>query len=145
MKPPEDDFVMQMLLIVSGMHTLTQTRTRSNYHSISYSGCSSRNKEVEATQPLHHAADGILKVSTDSLMLVGSSSTHLNQTLIRGKETVGGMNTATFLADWYYSSNLRNKKISKTDLFCAYNQIPIPEADIPKTAIAIPLGLFESH
>ncbi|VDL64552.1 unnamed protein product, partial [Hymenolepis diminuta] len=43
-----------------------------------------------------------------------------------------------------FSSNLRNKKaFSKIDLVRAYNQIPMAEADVPKTAIATPFGLFE--
>ncbi|VUZ39991.1 unnamed protein product [Hymenolepis diminuta] len=38
-----------------------------------------------------------------------------------------------------FSSNLRNKKaFSKIDLVRAYNQIPMAEADVPKTAIATP-------
>ncbi|VDL58972.1 unnamed protein product [Hymenolepis diminuta] len=40
-----------------------------------------------------------------------------------------------------FSSNLRDK-ISRIDLVRVYNQIPMAEADFPKTAIATPFGLF---
>lgn len=42
-----------------------------------------------------------------------------------------------------FSSNLRNKKISKISLAIAYNQIPVTDADISKTAIATSFGLLE--
>jgi hypothetical protein len=36
-----------------------------------------------------------------------------------------------------------NTVISKIDLVKAYHQIPIDKADVPKTVIATPFGLFE--
>lgn len=47
-----------------------------------------------------------------------------------------------FLND--FTSNLQGKKIfSKIDLQKAFNQVPVSEEDIPKTAITTPFGLFE--
>jgi hypothetical protein len=46
------------------------------------------------------------------------------------------------LAD--FSSNLANCRVfSKIDLIKGYYQVPVAEADIPKTAVITPLGLFE--
>ncbi|KAM3172655.1 hypothetical protein ACTXT7_014093 [Hymenolepis weldensis] len=44
-----------------------------------------------------------------------------------------------------FSSNLRNKKISKIDLVSAYNQISMAEADIPKTDTVTPYGFCEDN
>lgn len=47
-----------------------------------------------------------------------------------------------FLQD--FTSSMHGKKIfSKIDLVKAYYQVPIEPSDIPKTAIALPFGLFE--
>ena len=42
------------------------------------------------------------------------------------------------------SSQLRGKKIfPKVDLVRGYNQIPVAAADVPKTTVITPFGLFE--
>ena len=39
---------------------------------------------------------------------------------------------------------MKSKKIfSKVDLVCGYNQIPVAAADVPKTAVITPFGVFE--
>ena len=53
--------------------------------------------------------------------------------------------------DWYpvpclqhFGSQLKGKKIfSKVDLVHRYNQIPVAAANVPKTAVIMPFGLFE--
>ena len=53
--------------------------------------------------------------------------------------------------DWYtvlniqdFSSQLKGKKIfSKVDLLRGYNQIPVAAADVPKTTVITPFGLFK--
>ncbi len=58
---------------------------------------------------------------------------------------------AIIVPDRYPLPNMQSLKdfmagctvFSKIDLIKAYHQIPIVEADIPKTGIATPFGLFE--
>ena len=43
-----------------------------------------------------------------------------------------------------FSAQLKGKKVfSKVDLVSGYNQIPVAAADVPKTAVTTPFGLFE--